>query len=278
MRSVITVLCLLAGTTFAQTAFAQTTQQQAHSATLRRIAARGYLGVGVEELTDDRVKALKLKDDRGLEVKRIDENSPAAKAGLKENDVILEVNGKGVEGNAQFRNLIGETPPGTKISLTIWRNGAKQTVSATLDSRPENFFVFGGPDFPDGALPPMPPMPAVPFNGGNPFPTIPADSPIVGFLGEALSPQLAEFFGVKQGVLVHSVNPKTPAERAGLKAGDVVVKVNGTPVTTPREITGLVRSSRRKVISFTVVRDKKEISLNVEIAEDRSAPAERDAL
>jgi serine protease Do len=278
MRSLITVFCLLAGTGVAQTAFAQTSaQQHAHSTTLRGIAARGYLGVGVVELTDDRVKALKLKDDQGLEVKRIDENSPAAKAGLKENDVILEVNGKGVEGNAQFRDLIGDTPPGTKVSLTIWRNGAKQTVSATLDSRPENFFIFGGPALPDGVLPPMPPMPAVPFNGGNPFPTIPGESPIVGFEVESLSPQLAEFFGVKEGVLVRSVSPKTPAERAGLKAGDVVIKVNGTPVTTPREIMGLVRSSRKKAISFTVVRNKKEVSLNVEIAEARSAPAERDA-
>jgi len=270
MRSLITVFCLLAGTAFAQTALAQTSgQQRAQSTTLRGIASRGYLGVGFVELTDDRVKALKLKDNQGLEVKRIDENSPAAKAGLRENDVILEVNGKGVEGNEQFRNLIGEMPPGSKVSLTVWRNGAKQTVSATLDSRPVNFFVFGGPDFPDGALPPMPPMPAVPFSGGNVFPTIPGESPMVGFEGEALNPQLAEFFGVREGVLVRSVNPKTPAERAGLKAGDVVVKVNGTPVTTPREITGLVRSSRRKAISFTVVRNKKEISLNVEIAKDR---------
>src|ERR1700728_4222363 len=160
MKSLITVLCLMAAATaipgdLAQTAFAQsTTQQRAQSTTLRGIVSSGYLGVGVEELTDDRVKALKLKDNQGLEVKRIDPNSPAAKAGLKENDVILEVNGKGVEGNAQFRNLIGETAPGTKINLTIWRNGAKQTVSATLDSRPVNFFIFGGPDFPDGALPP----------------------------------------------------------------------------------------------------------------------------
>jgi len=279
MRSLITVFCLLAGTAFAQTALAQTSgQQRAQSTTLRGIASRGYLGVGFVELTDDRVKALKLKDNQGLEVKRIDENSPAAKAGLRENDVILEVNGKGVEGNEQFRNLIGEMPPGSKVSLTVWRNGAKQTVSATLDSRPVNFFVFGGPDFPDGALPPMPPMPAVPFSGGNVFPTIPGESPMVGFEGEALNPQLAEFFGVREGVLVRSVNPKTPAERAGLKAGDVVVKVNGTPVTTPREITGLVRSSHRKALSFTVVRNKKEISLNVEIAEDRSAPAEREVL
>jgi len=254
-------------------------QQRAHSTTLRGIANPGYLGVGVAELPDDRVKALNLKDDQGLEVKRIDQNSPAFRAGIKENDVILEVNGKGVEGIDQFQSLIGTTPPGTRVSLTIWRNGAKQTVSATLDSRPVNFFPFGEPNFPDGALPPVPPMPPVPFNGGNPFPTIPGSSPIVGFEGEALNPQLAEFFGVKEGVLVRFVNQKTPAERAGLKAGDVVVKVNGTPVTTPREITGLVmRSNRKKAIAFTVVRNKKEVSLNVEIAEDRVGPSERLAL
>ena len=251
-------------------------QKRAQSTTLRGEASRGYLGVGVAELTDDRVKALNLKDDQGLEVKRINENSPASKAGLKENDVILEVNGKSVEGIEQFQKAIGEASPGTKVNLTIWRNGARQTVAATLDSRPGNFFPFDGPDFFPGA--PMPPMPPVPFNGGNAFPTIPGNSPIVGFEGEELKGQLAEFFGVKEGVLVRSVNPKTAAERAGLKAGDVVVKVNGTPVTSPREITGLVRAGRKKAISFTVVRNKKQMSLHVEIAEDRLVPPEHEAL
>jgi serine protease Do len=263
--------CLAA---MAMTAIPALAQQRAHSTTLRELANRGYLGVGVAELTDDHVKALKLKDDQGLEVTRVDENGPAAKAGLKEGDVILEVNGKGIEDIRQFQTSIGETSPGTKVNLTIWRNGAKRTVSATLDARPGNFFVFSGPDFPE---PPVPPMPPVPF-GGGPFPTIPGNSPLVGFEGEALNPQLAEYFGVKEGVLVRSVNEKTPAQRAGLKAGDVVVKVNGTPVTTPREITGLVRSNRKKAISLTVVRNKKEMTLNVEIAEDRSGAPQREAL
>src|ERR1700679_2110754 len=101
MRSFITALCLLAGAA----AVPGFSQQRAQSTTLRGIPSRGYLGVGVVELTDDRVKALKLKDDQGLEVKLVDGNSPAAKAGLKENDVILEVGGKTVEDNAQFQNL-----------------------------------------------------------------------------------------------------------------------------------------------------------------------------
>jgi serine protease Do len=267
------VACLVATSMAAVPGFAQ---QRARSTTLREIASRGYLGVGVAELTDERAQALKLKDSQGLEVTRIDDNGPAAKAGVKENDVILEVNGKNIEGIREFQTSIGETSPGTKVNLTIWRNGAKQTVSATLDSRPGSFFAFGGPEFPNAPAPPMPP---VPFNDGGPFLTVPGNSPIVGFEGEALNAQLAQFFGVKEGVLVRSVTAKTPAERAGLKAGDVVTKVNGTPVTTPREITGVVRSSRnKKPIAFTVVRNKKEISLNVEIAEDRSAPAEREAL
>ncbi len=271
-------IALIAATaaTLAIPGFAQTSaRERAHSTTLREIASRGYLGVAVAELTEDRVKALKLHNDQGLEITRIDGASPAAKAGLKESDVILEVNNKPVEDIQQFQTTIGETAPGSKVELTIWRNGSKKKVSATLDARPANLFLFGGPDFPDA---PVPPMPQVPL-GRNPFPTIPANSPMVGFEGESLNAQLAQFFGVKEGVLVRSVNASTPAERAGLKAGDVVVKVNGTPVTTPREITALVRASHKKTISFTVVRNKKQMSLNVEIARDRSSGAsDRDDL
>jgi serine protease Do len=249
--------------------------QRAHSAELRRAANRGYLGVGVVELTDERVQALKLKDDQGVEVKRVEDNSPAAKAGLKNNDVILEVNGKSIDGLETFLATVGDTQPGTKINLTIWRDGAKKTLAATLDSRPDNFFYLGGPDLPN---PPTPPMPPAPY--GNGFPGLPADSPRVGFEGEPVNGQLADFFGVKQGVLVRSVNADTPASHAGLKAGDVVTKVNGTPVTSPREITGLVRMSGKKEISFTVVRNKKEMTLKVEVAQiqDRQQPAQREVL
>jgi serine protease Do len=269
------MLCLAAGL-MALPAFAQTSAPQTpRSATLRRAVSRGYLGVGVVELTDERVKALKLKDDSGVEVKRVDENSPAAKAGLKENDVILELNGKTIEDIEQFQSTVGETQPGTKVNLTIWRDGAKQTLSTTLVARPENFFAFGGPDLPNAPVPPMPPFPQ-PY--GNVFPGFPYNAPRVGFEGEELNPQLAEFFGVKEGVLVRSVTAKTPAERAGLKAGDVVVKVNGTPVTSPREISSLVRNSGKKAVTFTVVRNKKEITLSVEVAEDRQPSSERQIL
>jgi serine protease Do len=258
MRFLIVTLCFAAATT----AFAQS-GERAHSTTFRQIANRGYLGVGVVELTDDRAKALNLKDNQGLEVKLVDPSSPAAKAGIKVNDVILEVNSSAIADNTQFQSLIGGMTPGTKVSLAVWRNGAKQTLSATLDARP---VLFIGPDM---QAMPIPPMPPVPPNGVNILP-IPSDAPFVGFEGEALGPQLAEYFGVKEGVLVRSVNANTPASHAGLKAGDVVTKVNGTPVVSPREITGLVRMSGRRTVTFTVVRNKKELTLNVEIAETDS--------
>jgi serine protease Do len=238
--------------------------QRGHSANARGIINPGYLGVGVADLTDDRVKALHLKDDQGVEIGLIRENSPAVKAGLKEHDVILEVNGKPVESIEQFQNSIGDMAPGTKVNLTVWRNNAKQTITATLESRPADFYPFIGPEPLDPTAPPMPPVP--PFSVG-PFPVMPTNAPTVGFEGEQLTPQLAEYFGVREGILVRTVYPRTPAERSGLKAGDVVIKVNGTPVMLPREITGIVgmAARNRKPISFTVVRNKKEITVNIDM-------------
>jgi serine protease Do len=242
---------------------AQTATPKGRSVIARRPGDRAFLGIAVAELTDERSKALNLKESHGVEVTRVRPDSAAAKAGVKQADVILEVNGKAVQNVEQFVRSIEGRQPGAKVDLTIWRNGARQTVSATLDSWPDDlYFGFNGQGIP------IPPTPPAPPGFGDPFSVLPGNAPRVGFEGEPLSPQLADYFGVKQGVLVRTVDPKTPAEKAGLKAGDIVVKVNGTPVTSPREITGLVRMSRGKT-TFSVVRNKKEMTLGVDV----SAPA-----
>jgi len=95
----------------------------------------GWLGVGVDEVTAERAKELKLPAERGVLVTEVQADSPAAKAGLKVNDVITEFNGQRVEGTAQLRRLIRETPSGRTVQLTIWREGRTQerTFLETLD-------------------------------------------------------------------------------------------------------------------------------------------------
>ena len=112
-----------------------TAPQRGRSATARMIMRHGYLGVGVVDITPERAKALNRKEEGGVEVKYVDENSPASKAGLRESDVILEVNKTKIDDVDQFVRAIGENPPGTKIDLSIWRNSARQNLTATLEAR-----------------------------------------------------------------------------------------------------------------------------------------------
>ncbi len=208
----------------------------------------GYLGVGIAEVTPERAKALKLTSATGVEIKRVDDGSPAERAGLKTDDVILELNGQKVEGLVQVAGTIGVSAPGTKMTLIVWREGSKHTLTATLESRPALSTTYSVE--PDGMM--MPPFPA-------PFDNMSFPNPMIGIDGESLTPQLAEYFGVKEGVLVRTVTSKSPAEKAGLKAGDVITKVAGTSVNSLREIMGLVRTAHKAIV-ITVVRNRREIT------------------
>ena len=123
----------------------------------------------------------------------------------------------------------------------------------------------------------VPPMPPIPPSVQEQLNGLRGNSARVGFEGESLTGQLADFFGVKEGVLVRNVAPNTPAAKAGLKAGDVVTRVDNTPVTAPREITGIVRGARKH--SFSVIRNHKETKLEVDVPQqDREQPSDRQVL
>lgn len=232
-----------------------------------------YLGIGVAEINPERAKALNLKEVRGAEVVRVDENSPAAKAGLKVGDVVLEYNGTPVEGVEQFVRLVHETPVGRTVKLAIWRNGASQDLTITVGER-------RGPVYetPSGPVPFLQGPPGAGAGEQYQFPNIPPieiprfqfswQSPTLGIEGESLGPerQFADFFGVKDGVLIKQVVRNSPAEKAGLKAGDVITKVNGATVATTRDITAQLRSAgANRTITLTVVRDKHEMPITVNL-------------
>ncbi len=229
---------------------------------IARNLSGSYLGVGVVELTGERAKALNLHEEQGVEITRVEDESPAEKAGLKTGDVVLEYNGQRVEGVEQFMRLVRETPPGRDVKLAVTRGGTQQQVALKTGSRKQALSsrVNGEQviEIPRIELPSVR-MPDVPQA------LMSWRSSVLGVEAEALDSQLAEFFGVKEGVLVRSVVKGSSAERAGLKAGDVIVKIDDTRVASPREISSAVRNSKssRKSVMVNAVRDKREMSFSV---------------
>jgi serine protease Do len=246
-------------------AFAQTTPPRARAAA--SVGNSTYLGIGVQDIDADRAKALNLKEVRGVEVTSVAENSPASKAGLKDGDVVLEYNGQAVEGGEQLSRLVRETPVGRQVKIGVWRNGSMQTLTATTEAR-RNVIISNGDNWMVmPSTPPMPPMPNMPSIEIPRF-NMTWQSGMLGIIGESMSQQeqLADFFGVKDGVLVKSVNKNSSAEKAGIKAGDVIVKVEDEHVSTTRDITSALRSAHgKKTVNVTVVRNKKEMVLPVTI-------------
>lgn len=248
--------------------YAQQTAPRVQRVAVQSHSASSYLGVFCMDVDSEIAKSSNLKEERGVLVTKVDSDSPASRAGLQDKDVILEFNTQRVEGTAHFIRLVSETPANRKVTLGVYRNGAMQTLTATIGSRmPQSMsFMLEGPTAP---MPPMPPM-APMIERELTMPDIPSglmgwQSSSLGYTSEPVDGQLAEYFGVKEGgVLVRSVVAKSAADKAGLKAGDVIVKADGSAVHSPREITGMFRRQHEKhKLSLTVVRSHKELTLEL---------------
>ena len=218
-----------------------------------------YLGIGIQEITAERAKALKLPEAAGVEITRVGLDTPADKAGLKEGDVVLQYNGVKVEGIEQFSRLVRETPVGREEKLDIFRNGAAQTVAVKIGQHPAL------PGYPDGLGFRLPDVPRV-FPGMR--------SPMLGVEAEAIDGQLAQYFGAADGVLVRSVMKNSAAEKAGIKAGDVILRLDDMKVTSPADISARLRAARGKGVSVALLRDHKETVLQVETREPRLGRAQ----
>ena len=231
-----------------------------------------YLGVDTQDVTSDRLGALHLKDERGVEVTMVDQDAPAGKAGLKEHDVILSINDQQVQSVEQLRRLIREIPPGRNISIGISRDGQPMIVHAQLAQRskmPDMNFNFHGPNIN------VPVVRIPPIN----IPEIDVPNIVVvhaprssGMMIENLTPQLGEFFGVKggSGVLVRSVEKGGRAEQAGIRAGDVIVKINGSAVNDCSDFSRLLRSRTSTKATVVVVRERREQTLTLNLPEKRT--------
>ena len=233
-----------------------------------RVAAGGgsYLGVNLREIDTDRAKELRLREEAGVEITRIEDDSPAAKAGLKPGDVVLAYNGTRVEGMEQFSRFVRETPPGRDVKLLISRDGNSQTITARIGARKTAPFAAGGVSgMPRIELPAIAPLPDLPRG------IMMWRTSALGIEAEPLRGQLADFFGAKEGVLVRSVIKDTAASRAGLKAGDVILKIGESKVASPGEVTSAIHSAKdRKALPIVILRDRREMTVTATIDDDRS--------
>ena len=254
--------------------------RQVKPAIVQVLAGTGsWIGVSVRDVVADDVSKMKLQGPAGVVVEEVTGESPAETAGLKAGDVIVEFDGERVRSTRQFTRLVQETPSGRKVQASVVREG--QRVPLSIEPQ-----AFGKGQYFDGEFPPfeknwfMPPVPPAP-----PAPAAPPAAPAPpvppafrgyfdfdeligrgsGRLGVSVSdlqPQLADYFGVKDGVLVTSVTSDSPASKAGVKAGDVITTLNGSSVSSPSDLR--TRASRLRdgeEFSIGVTRDKKSLTL-----------------
>ncbi len=258
-----------------------------------RHSGGGFLGMSLDDLSGDA---------RGAKVISVDPDSPAAKAGLKEGDVVVRFDGEPVRSAAQLSRVVGETPAGRSVPIEVTRGGAAQKLTATLGER--RMRVFHGEDFPGmrtfrfelPELPEAPEPPEPPQAGGVPHvaPVPPTPHAWRGFpFGEGednmmfrrlpgmggprklgleyieMGEQLAAAYKLpdKGGVLVTSVDAEGPAAKAGVKAGDVILKLDGKAIRNAGDLRDAVASAEGgKEVGVTVQRDGHPMELKATLA------------
>lgn len=248
----------------------------------------GRLGVSVRDVTDDDVKKNRLPASGGVVVEDVSEESAAAKAGFKTGDVILEFDGERVRSVRQFTRLVQETASGRAVTASVIRDGQKQSLSVTpgegdafttlrgleMFRNNRDGFAFALPRPPTPPRPPNPPSARAPllrdFDG-----FVFRSGTTLGVTVNPLSGQLADYFGVKDGLLVTAVTADSPAAKAGVKAGDVITSVNGKAVND----VGDIRNAMQDVkdggeFTVEVVRDRRPMTLKGK-TEERPTPRRR---
>jgi serine protease Do len=225
-----------------------------------------YLGVSLDEVTKDEMARLKLPEERGALVRSVEEGSPAQKGGLKADDVIVRFQGESVHTGRQLARLVREQPAGRTVAIEVVRGGATQRVQATLEERkgaqPE--WRFEMPDL----KPPLPPQaPNAPlmqkFFWGEGGPRR------LGIEYQEIGDQLAKYFKLAgdRGVLVSRVEEDGPAGKAGIKAGDVVLKIEGRSVRDGGDLRDELRKAEPgSEVSVTVQRDGKPVDFKIKLA------------
>ena len=233
-----------------------------------------YLGVQAQDVSKENLAKYGLSTVRGVAIEKVIENSPAAQAGLMNNDVIVKFNGEEVTSVRKLTRLISEVAPDHAARITILRGGSEREINVTLGKREMPKFFNGNFNFENlPATPAIPPIPEIP---DTPLPSMKNGEPNVFVwreganrqIGVGVSPltkQLGDYFGIAEGkgLLINNVRENSPAAKAGLKAGDVIVEVNGKEVNGNFDLIRAVIDKKEGDVSLTIIRNRNRQTVNV---------------
>jgi len=220
------------------------------------------IGVSIRDFNEDELKAGKVTT--GVVIEDVETDGPAQKAGFKAGDIVVEFDGERVRSTRQFMRLVQETVAGRSVTAAVTRDGQRLTLNVQPRAGGSFKFFDGSGDFSFAIPPPKvaPPMAMKRDFFPPDFESLVGASGQLGISVDELSPQLSEYFGTKEGVLVTTVRDGSNASKAGVKAGDVITSLNGGTVTSASD---LRRRAQRleggDEFTLGVVRDRKPMSL-----------------
>ena len=230
----------------------------------------GYLGVQTAEVTKDNFTKYGLKEVRGVAVEKVVEGSPAEKAGIQVGDVIVRFNNDEVTSVRKLTRLLGEVSPDHQAKVTVIRSGSERELTATVGKRPMPKFDEGAFTWtaPHGQFPPLPDFHKMPKIDAMPkfeqFPPVAPEHFVfragsgrrIGVGVTTLTKQLSDHFGVTSGVMINEVRPDSAAAKAGLKAGDIIVEVEGKEVKGEGDLIRAIHEKKEGDVSLTIIRDR----------------------
>jgi serine protease Do len=189
--------------------------------------ARGYLGVQIQSLTPDMAASIGASDAKGAIIASVVDDSPAARAGMKQGDIIVSLDGAGISDSRELTRKVALVPAGSKVDFTVMRDGHKQNISVTIGKRNDQTASADTPSRPGNRQ---------------------SSESTLGMELAPLNPETRQDYRLgdnSKGVVVTSVNPDSDAADKGLHSGDVIMSVGGREVRTPADVRSYVADAKR---------------------------------
>ena len=206
--------------------------------------SRGWLGVKIQDIDRDLAGSLGLKEPKGAVISEVLADGPAAEAGLKVEDTILEVNSKKIEDPRDLQRTIADLPAKASVEIKVWRNKGEQTMRVKLGTYPNKEEVAADASEPDDAD----------KDRGN------VDLKQLGLTLKPASP------GDKEGVVIAEVDPNSDAAQKGLKEGDVILKAGDATVSSPQDVIAALKKTKDDGLPAVMLHVKKNGEQTVLVA------------